>query len=348
MTAPPLGALPVTAVRDEPFSCPKRMVYGPCGGVGPDLGCEMAPARCVFVDTPPPVWEGPEAAQLQADPALVPTRGPLILTDLTVRPYDRTSIEEVAALLHGSCDAVLVGEHQSRPDFPPSLMAGLLIEQGLRPWVTLTCRDRNRVVLEQEAQALALVGAAGVLCVTGDGRAYGTRPDVTQVFDVDSTRLAALVATTGVPVAVAESPDAPPREHRAHRLLAKQCAGAQIAFLNHVSGATSLAEFARRARSVGVRLPLVAGVAVYTDEHSARVLDAFPGLQLDAGDVARVLASSDPVAAGIEAAVTEARTLLAVDGVVGVNLSGLASSRGERHGAQVKAAVGTALREAAA
>lgn len=86
------------------------------------------------------------------------------------------------------------------------------------PWITLSCRDRNRVVLEQELAGLAHVGVAGVT------------------------------------------------------------------------------------------LPLIAGVAVYTDERSA--------------------------------AVAEARELLAVPGVVGVNLSGLASARGEVFAAEVKVAVG--------
>ena len=43
-----------------------------------------------------------------------------------------------------------------------------------------------------------------------------------------------------------------------------------------------------------------------------------------------MLAAPDPEAAGIAAAVAEARALLAVDGVVGVNLSGMASARGVR------------------
>jgi len=47
-----------------------------------------------------------------------------------------------------------------------------------------------------------------VLCVTGDARAYDVRPDVTQVFDLDGTRLAALAASVGVPAAVAETPTA--------------------------------------------------------------------------------------------------------------------------------------------
>jgi 5,10-methylenetetrahydrofolate reductase len=317
------------------------MVYGPCGGVRSDLGCEMAPHRCVFVDAPPRSWQG---AHVTAPAIAAPT----VLADLTVRPYDAREVAELAGLLAGACDAVLVGEHHNRPDFPPSVMTRLIADAGARAWITLTCRDRNRVVLEQEVEGLRLSGAAGVLCVTGDGRAHGTRPDVTQVFDVDSTRLTALVAPTGLPVAVAEAPDAPPREHRPLRVLAKQQAGASVCFLNHVRTAGRLADFVDRARSVGVTLPFVAGVAVYTDERSARVLQAFPGLELDDDRVREVLAAPDPVAAGIAAAVDEARAVLAVDGVVGVNLSGLASSRGERYGAEVKAEVGRALREDAA
>ena len=49
-------------------------------------------------------------------------------------------------------------------------------------WTTLACRDRNRVVLEQELAGLAAVGVDGVLCVTGDGRgrerAAGRHPGV--------------------------------------------------------------------------------------------------------------------------------------------------------------------------
>ena len=48
--------------------------------------------------------------------------------------------------------------------------------------------------------------------------------------------------------------------------------------------------------------------------------------------------------AGIAAAVEEARALLAVDGVVGVNLSGMGSDRGVDDGALIKAAVAAELR----
>lgn len=46
----------------------------------------------------------------------------------------------------------------------------------------------------------------------------------------------------------------------------------------------------------------------------------------------------------MDAAVTEARELLAVDGVIGVNLSGLASAADETAAAVVKSRIGREIR----
>ena len=206
-----------------PGSCPKRMVMGPCGGVRAGGSCEVAPRPCVFAT--PVEWTGPTAAP-------VPLRTvPRILTDFSSEPWSAAMLGAVAAVLAPACDAVLVGEHQDRPDFPPTLHASLLLAAGLRPWMTLTCRDRNRIVLEAELTGLRELGVDAVLCVTGDARAYDVRPDVTQVFDLDGTRLAALAAAAGVPAAVAETPTAPPRPLRGFRLFQKQRAGAAVAVL---------------------------------------------------------------------------------------------------------------------
>ena len=319
------------------------MHYGPCGGVRDDGGCEMRPQPCPFATlTAPPPWAGSPAPTRQA---LEP---PVVLTDLTLPAYDPSAVAEIVDVLAPTCDAVLVGEHQNRPDLPPTLMAALIKQRGVRPWITLTCRDRNRVVLEQELQGLAALGGVGVFCATGDGRAPGVRDEVTQVFDIDGTRLAGMAAHSGLPVAVPEAPDAAPRHLRPGRLLAKQEAGAQVVVLNHVGTVERLAAFVAEARAIGVRLPFVAGVAVYTDERSAAVLLRFPGLGLDAERVADVLAAPDPVAAGSAEAVREARAVLAVDGVVGVNLSGLGTGRGERAGAEIKAAIGAEIKRSAA
>lgn len=78
---------------------------------------------------------------------------------------------------------------------------------------------------------------------------------------------------------------------------------------------------------------------------SAAVLQGLPGLELDPAVTERVLSSADPIAAGIAAAVDEARALLSIDGVEGVNVSGLGSASGAHVGAEIKAEVGRLIRE---
>lgn len=321
------------------------MVYGPCGGVRDDGRCELDEHPCVFLDEPLVLW--PEPPVQPTTPSTLLDRaasGPVVLVDLSVVPFDPDSVRRVVAVLAPVADGLLVGEHANRPDFPPTMFAAEVVGAGGRVWTTLACRDRNRVVLEQELAGLAAVGVDGVLCVTGDGRGASVRPGVTQVFDLDGLRLTALAAAMGLPVAVPESPEAPPVLLRPARVAEKQRAGAQVCVLNHVSSPARVAAFVAAAGAAGATLPFVAGVAVYTDEPSARVLQRFPGLHLDGAVVERVLSAADPRTAGIEAAVAEARALLAIPGVIGVNLSGSASSRGVDDGAQVKAEVAHRLK----
>lgn len=309
----------------------------------------MIPAPCVFdgvADLPDGLvgaWDAPAVARPRKPSA--PVRVPRVLTDLSVPPADAATLRATAGLLAPSCDAVLVGDHQDRADFPPSTLARLIAEAGAVPWVTLACRDRNRVGLEQELHALALDGLATVLCVTGDGRAYDVRPDVTQVFDLDGTGLAALASSLGLPVAVVETPTARPVAVRPKRLARKQqLGGAGVAVLNHVPSAAQLAEFLDAAREAGLQMPVIASVVVFTDERSAAALSALPGLEIAPERLEAVLTADDPVAAGIAAAVDEAVELLGLPGVAGVNLSGLASAGSVHHAAEIQAEVGRRIR----
>ena len=333
----------------EASTCPKRMVYGPCGGVRDDLSCELGTVTCPFTDGDAVAWAGASPSSHRVPGAWERSGGrPIVLADLTVPPYDAASLARCTTTLAGSCDALLVGQYHDQPDFPPTMLGALIRDAGGHPWVTLSCRDRNRVVLEQDLAGLAAAGVDAVFCVTGDARAPGVRTDVSQVFDLDGPRLAGLASAAGLPVAVPESPDAPPRGVRASRLAEKRRAGAGAAVLNHVGSADRVAAFTAAARAAGADLPVVAGVAVYTDERCARTLQAFPGLDLDPDRVEAVLAAPDPVEAGIEAAVVEAAELLAVPGVAGVNLSGRGTSGGSERAAEIKAEIGRRVRGLAA
>ena len=267
------------------------------GWGAPDGQCEMRAGACAFHDVVP--WSG-------VQPAPRRVRAPVVLTDFSCRHHSMEKMpRRRPAVLASSCDAVLVGEHQNKPDFPPTLMGRLLLDAGVTPWITLSCRDRNRVVLEQELRGLRSIGVETVMCVTGDGRGYDVRADVTQTFDLDGPRLVSLAASVGIVAAVPETPTAPPVAARPARLVEKERAGASLAVLNHVPFPDMIAHFMKSARLAGLSLPVIAAVAVFTDSASAAVLQGLPGLELDEAATEQILGAADPVDAGIEAAVAE-------------------------------------------
>jgi len=154
----------------------------------------------------------------------------------------------------------------------------------------------------------------------------------------------ALAASVGMAAVAPETPTAPPVHRRPARLVEKQRAGASLAILNHVPFPDMISEFMTTARAAGLTIPVIAAVAVFTDSISAAVLEGLPGLELDPAVTQRVLGAPDPVSAGIAAAVSEARALLSIEGIEGVNVSGLASASGPRVGAEIKAEVGRRIR----
>jgi methylenetetrahydrofolate reductase (NADPH) len=328
--------------RPDP-QCPKHMVYGPCGGVRENGDCELGDRRCPFVDRALVHWDGPHAESNDWRP--FSTDGAGIVIDLRVRPFDVGSIDEVTRRLAGSCDAVLIGEHHARPDFPPTFIAAVVNDAGGRPWVTLTCRDRNRVVLEAEIEALAVSDVAGVHCVTGDARAPSVRVDASQVFDLDSVRLTALARYAELRVSVAATPLAPPTDQRPLRLLEKQRAGATVCFVNHAGGVDGVRRFIAAARDAGVRMSFIPCIPVITDIASWRVLEGFPGLVLDDALRQRVLQAADPRQAGIDAAIEQAMAMLEIEGVAAINLSGAATSGTELDGAAIMAEIAGSIRE---
>ena len=312
--------------------CPKLMQYGPCGGVTLDGACEVAPEPCAFLDVGTVRWHGTPGAGDGATRGAARMRGilahrPVVVADFPARALDAGSLAACARALAGHVDAVLAGDSgAARVQLPPSYRAHLIQSEGVAVWAGLTCRDRNRVAMEGELAALAHAGVAAVHCVTGDHPLTGSRPDARPVFDLDSTRAAHLARAAGHLVSVAESPASPPADRRPARLVEKLRAGAEICFVNHAGGAGPVAAFIRRARDLGATGGFVPCVPAVFDRESAALLRSFTTLVLPDGHLDGILAAGTGAAgtraAGIRAAAALAQEFLALDGVVGVNLSG--------------------------
>ncbi|MDQ1128941.1 methylenetetrahydrofolate reductase C-terminal domain-containing protein [Microbacterium sp. SORGH_AS_0888] len=332
-------------LRDASRRCPKRMVYGPCGGVSAQGGCEIPDLRCSFVDDgelldglafAPSDVAVPESARESGDALAVGTRrpasaafaarigdGPMITADLPVRGTDPGLLTEAGVRLAG-LTAVIAGEPPGLRDaLSPTHKALVLVAAGATVIAGMTCRDRNRVAIEGELAALADLGVAGVLAVTGDHPASTALPHARPVFDLDSTRVAALARRAGLFVAVAEQPAAPPVAYRPARLALKAQAGAELGILNLCGDIEDIARFAAGVARTAAPLPISVSVPVLASRAATRRLGTLPGVSLPADLMAAVASADahDAAESGARAAAEWARRALAVPGVVGVHLS---------------------------
>ncbi|WP_430869039.1 methylenetetrahydrofolate reductase C-terminal domain-containing protein [Demequina aurantiaca] len=358
---------PVAPVAQGTAGCPKNMEYGPCGGVDFSGRCEVAEHACSFLELAPVRWKGARddadhAPSMAPDPAgdvIAPAgaqrmreridEGPIVVADFPARALDPASLRDCARALSGSVDAALAGDSgTARVQYPPSYRALLLREAGIAPWMGVNARDRNRVALEAEAAGLAHAQAAGVHCVTGDHTRIGSRPDAAPVFDLDSTKLAALMAQRGHLVSVAEAPLSPPTHARPARLLEKQRAGAQICFVNHAGGVGPVRDFITRAQALGVTMGFIPCVPIIVDRSSADLIRGFTSMALPEGYLEEITESDDVQGAGIRAAIDLSLAFLQIPGVVGVDLSGGPGAGREVEFAEAEAAIGARVRAAVA
>jgi methylenetetrahydrofolate reductase (NADPH) len=309
-------------------ACPKTMAHGPCGGVRTDGACEVPGLRCGLVEEAitDPIFDlarpalGDGALELLA----LAARRPIVVADLPAAPLDADAQRASAAAVAGCVDAALLGDSPwARVQLPPTVRASIVASEGVRPWATLSCRDRNRVALEGELAGLSATGAPAVHCVTGDHPILGHRPDAEPVFDLDSPRLAALAGRTDLLVSVAESPQAPPVARRPARAASKARAGAHVCFINHTASPEDVGAFIAAANDEGATLAFLACVPIATSPAALERIARFAGGTLPAATVA-ALDERDRVGAAIRAAVAHAEALIAVDGVSGVDLAAVA------------------------
>ncbi|MBA8817493.1 5,10-methylenetetrahydrofolate reductase [Microbacterium halimionae] len=316
------------------------MVFGPCGGVREDAQCEAQDARCGFIDAPTPLWSPSALAaghpdglrDLRADTGgqhagairfAERLRSEWVVTaDLMLRATDSSVVADTSARLASVLSAAVLGELATAgPTLAPAHRAALIQASGLNVISALTCRDRNRVALEGELAALADVQVAAVLALTGD---YPTRRDKdtsAAVFDLDSTRLAALAHRGGHLVAVAEQPAAHPVARRAERLRQKLNAGAEMCLVNMCGGADAVARFREDLEMIGAEIPLIPVIPVVLSAAAADGLSTLPGTVVEPSLREQLSRASQPEQVGIKYAVSLAHELAAISGVAGVHLS---------------------------
>jgi methylenetetrahydrofolate reductase (NADPH) len=218
----------------------------------------------------------------------------------------------------------------------PVAAAAIVARSGLAPLVQLTCRDRNRIALQSDALGAAAVGAAGIVCMTGDPPGTGNQPDAKEVFDLTSAELMAAVRglcegrfLSGDPVtkppellvgAVENPADG---ERSIPRLAAKADAGVEFVQTQITFDPEAFARWMELVRAAGLheRVLILAGIAPVRRARTARFLhEHIPGITVPDSVLARLESADDPEAEGVGIAADVLQAVRAIPGVAGVHM----------------------------
>src|SRR4030066_2105161 len=103
---------------------------------------------------------------------------------------DTGEIYEIGEMLKGLANGINVTDLQSSVMRLGSLVTcHLLKDWGLDPIFQVTCRDRNRLILQSDLLSAYVMGIRNILALTGDYTTTGDHPHAEPVFDLDSVQL---------------------------------------------------------------------------------------------------------------------------------------------------------------
>lgn len=268
--------------------------------------------------------------------ALAPGRFALLAELECPRNASRANVERQAAALAPYADAVVCTDNSAAvARMSPLAAAAIVARTGVLPLIQLACRDRNRLALQSDLLGAAAVGAAGVICLTGDPPETGNHPGARAVHDLTVVEL--LRAARGLRAGRFLSEDAArpapdlvlgcavnpgEGEHAVERLAAKVDAGADLALTQIVFDAAPFARWMEHVRAAGLHLRarILPSVAVIRRPAVLRFLEGVPGVVVPAASARRLEVAANPEAEGQALAAELVRALRDVPGLAGVQL----------------------------
>lgn len=218
----------------------------------------------------------------------------------------------------------------------PVAAAAITARNGLTPLVQLTCRDRNRIALQSDILGAAAVGAAAIICMTGDPPETGNQPDAKPVFDLSSIELIRAVCRlnegailsgdrlSSAPSILAGAVATPEDSEAAvENLRAKIEAGASLIQTQIGYDLEVIEAWLRRVRRAGLheRAAILIGVAPPRRLSIARHLhENVPGVSIPERIFKRLEGAADVEAEGVAIAAELLRELAGLDGVRGAHI----------------------------
>jgi len=258
-------------------------------------------------------------------------------------PPDSADPEDVylrARVFDGHVDAINATDGSGANCHMSSVaVSALLTRVGYAPVMQISCRDKNRIVIQGDILGAAAMGVCNILCLTGDGVQAGDHPQAKPVFDLDSISLLAIGATmrdehrfqsgrriTHAPrvfLGAAENPFVAPVEWRPHRLAKKVAAGAQFIQTQYCFDIPLLRRFVDTAGELGLldKVFLLPGVGTLPSAKTAEWMRRHvPGVHIPDAIIRRLAGAAKPRQEGITIAVELLQQLREIRGVAGVHI----------------------------
>ncbi|TFE01185.1 bifunctional homocysteine S-methyltransferase/methylenetetrahydrofolate reductase [Jeotgalibacillus sp. R-1-5s-1] len=204
-------------------------------------------------------------------------------------------MEGAKALSEAGADAVTLADNSlASPRVSNESLGYLIKQQGVRPLVHLTCRDRNLIGLQSHLMGLHTLGLHDILAVTGDPTKVGDFPGAASVYDVSSFELIEMIAQlnkgmsmsgkdlgekASFTIGAAFNPNVRSVERAVQRLEKKIDAGADYFMSQPVFSEEKLIETAEAVKDLGK--PVYIGLMPLTSSKNADFLhNEVPGIKL--------------------------------------------------------------------
>lgn len=215
--------------------------------------------------------------------------------------------------------------------------AYFLVQNGIEPIFQMTCRDRNRLALQGDILGAVSLGIRNMLMLAGDDPKAGDQPDAKPVFDLDSRGLLAMAnrmrleqkLPSGTPISgkislvlgAADVPVDPPPDWEPRGLRAKAAAGADFVQTQFCMDIGVVRRYAARLLDLGIRLPILVGVAPIPSARSARWMrEKLFGTLIPERIVDRLEKAADPKREGRRICVELLQQLAETPGVAGAHI----------------------------
>jgi methionine synthase / methylenetetrahydrofolate reductase(NADPH) len=104
-------------------------------------------------------------------------------------------LEGAKALKEAGADAITLADNSLAITRMSNMALGRLVkeQEGIRPLLHLTCRDRNLIGQQSHLMGLYALGIDHILVITGDPSRYGDLPGASSVYDVSSIEMIRMI-----------------------------------------------------------------------------------------------------------------------------------------------------------